>query len=49
MNIDFEAIKRGDLLKENIRLKTEIEKLNIRLRAYKGWRTKINKNKFASE
>ena len=38
--IDWNLIKSTHLLKENIRLNAEIEKLNFRLRAYRGWSTK---------
>ena len=42
--IDWNLIKSTHILKENIRLNAEIEKLNFRLRAYKGWSTKRVKN-----
>ena len=44
--IDWNLIKSTHLLKENIRLNAENQKLNFRLRAYKSWSTKrkvINK------
>ena len=46
--IDWNLIKSTHLLKENIRLNAEIEKLNFRLRAYKGWKTKRVNNKLKS-
>ena len=42
--VDWDAWRKAHLLKENIRLNAEIEKLNFRLRAYKGWTTKRVKN-----
>ena len=33
--------------KKNMELESQLRQANLRLRAYKGWRTKINKNKFA--
>ena len=42
--IDWNLIKSTHLLKENIRLNAENQKLNFRLRAYKGWGTKRIKN-----
>ena len=42
--IDWNLIKSTHILKENIRLNAENQKLNFRLRAYKGWRTKRVKN-----
>lgn len=54
--IDWNLIKRGHLLcdlikadKKNMELESSLRQANLRLRAYKGWRTKINKNKFASK
>ena len=42
--IDWNLIKSTHLLKENIRLNAENQKLNFRLRAYRGWSTKRVKN-----
>ncbi len=42
--VDWDAWRKAHLLKENIRLNAENQKLNFRLRAYRGWKTK-RKNK----
>ena len=42
--VDWDAWRKAQILKERIRLNAENQKLNFRLRAYKGWRTKRVKN-----
>lgn len=47
--IDWNQIKTGHLLADLNRAEKKITKLNNQLRAYRGWKTKRNKNKFASK